>query len=158
MKVNMQIMTRRAQALGILALCLLAWALGTITTPPAYARANGQAAQAANGELATCNGSGQAVRDCVAGVLDRMADRVAAELPDTSRALRTAAAGVRAAVNKVQALSAISRCQAVIAGALTKVRAMGGGTTLLAGWGEEVGLAPVAQVLARMAQLIQTKG
>lgn len=98
------------------------------------------------------------MRDCVAGVLDRMADRTAAQLPDTSRALRAAAAGVRTAVNKVQALSAISKCQALISGALTKVRAMGGGTTLLAGWGEEVGLTPVAQVLARMAQLIQTKG
>jgi len=87
-------------------LCLLAWAVSAITTPPAHARANGQAAQAVNGELATCNGNGQAV----------------------------------------------------IAGALTEVRAMRGGTTLLAGWGEEVGLARVPQVLARTAQLIQTKG
>jgi hypothetical protein len=145
-------------AFYIFALCLLTCGLGAVATAPAHAVANGQAAQTANGELATCNGSGPAVRDCVAGVLDRMADRVAAELPETSRALRTAAVGVRAAVNKVQALSAISKCQALISGALNRVRAMGGGKTLLQGWGEEIGLTPVARVLARMAQLIQTKG
>ena len=145
-------------AFCILALFLLAWTIGAMTIPPAHATANGQAAQMAGSELGSCNGSGKELRDCVAGVLDHMADRTAAELPDTSRALRTAAAGVRAAVNKVQALSAISKCQALISGALNRVRAMGGGKTLLEGWGEEIGLTPVARVLARMAQLIQTKG
>lgn len=145
-------------AFGILALCLFAAGLSAVTTAPASAKANAQAAQAASADLGACDGSGQGLRDCVAGVLDRMADRVAAELPETSRTLRTAAAGVRAATNKVQALSAISRCQSLISSALTRVRAMGGGTTLLDGWGEEVGLLPVARVLARMAQLIQTKG
>jgi len=144
-------------AFYVLALCLLAFGLGAVATTPARATANAQAAQAAGSELATCNGSGRALRDCVAGVLDRMADRVA-DLPDAQRAFRAAAAGVRAATSKAQALSAISKCQSLISSTLSRVRAMGGGKTLLEGWGKEIGLAPVVQVLARMAQLIQTKG
>ena len=143
------------RALRRLMLCIAVAAICAST--PAHAVMSDQAAAQADSELNTCNGTGKDLRDCVAGVLDRMANNVP-QAPETQRALRAAAAGIRAAANKVQALSAITRCQSVIASALKRVRAMGGGNILLDGWGREAGLNPVARVLARMAQMIQTKG
>ena len=147
----------RNRPLQTFVLCLLIAGIYAIAVTPARAAMNAQAAAQADSELNTCNGTGKDLRDCVAGVLDRMANNVP-QAPETQRALRTAAAGIRAAVNRVQALSAIARCQSVIASALKRVRAMGGGNILLDGWGREAGLNPVARVLARMAQMIQTKG
>src|SRR4029077_5975211 len=70
------------------------------------------------------------------------------------------ASKLRAAVNKAQALSAISQCRALIAGALAKVRATGGGHG--EGWGggrgSGAGLAAVVDTLGRAAKLIQAKG
>jgi hypothetical protein len=81
--------------------------------------------------------------------------RMRADVGQTSRALSTAAAELRSAANKAQALSAISRCRAAIAGALQQVKALAGG--MVQGWGDS-GLNAVAGVLARAAQLIQMKG
>jgi len=143
------------RALRTLMLCLAGAAIYAST--PAHAVMSDQAAAQADAALNGCTGSGKELRDCVAGVLDRMAASVP-QAPETQRALRAAAAGVRAAVNKAQAVTAIAACQSLITSALRRVRAIGGGSTLLDGWGRENGLGPVAQVLARMARLIQSKG
>ena len=77
-------------------------------------------------------------------------------LTETQGALRTAAAGLRAATTKAQALSAISQCQAVIGAAFRQSKAIGG--ELVRGWGRSAGLAPIISVLARATRLIQQKG
>lgn len=115
------------------------------------ARADGgvEAAQVANAGLSACSrNTGKALYNCVADVLDGMTRRISGA-PDTSRALATAASQLRAATNKAQALSAISQCRAVVAGALKQVLAMGKSGS---------GLSAIAGVLARAAQLIQAKG
>ena len=58
---------------------------------------------------------------------------------------------------KAQALSAITQCQAAIAGALRQVKAAPGGKMMVPGWGDE-GLASIVGVLAKAARLIQAKG
>jgi hypothetical protein len=70
-------------------------------------------------------------------------------IPETQRALQTAASQLRAAVTKVQALSAITQCRAVIAGVLRQASASGR---------EGQGLSAIAGVLAQAARLIQSKG
>ena len=57
---------------------------------------------------------------------------------------------------KAEAVSAISQCQAAIAGALRQVKAADGGA-MITGWGD-AGLSAVAGVLAKAARLIQAKG
>jgi hypothetical protein len=106
------------------------------------------ATQTANAGLAACsNNSGRALYDCVANVLDRLGNSISGRT--TREALSTAASQLRAAVNKAQALSAITQCRAVIAGTLRQVRASGG---------EGSGLGAIAGVLAQAARLIQSKG
>lgn len=115
------------------------------------ARADGgvEAAAAANAGLRGCSSNtGKALYNCVADVLDGMTRRIS-NAPDTTRALATAASQLRAAAGKAEALSAISRCRAVVAGALRQAPAMGQ---------SGAGLSAVAGVLARAAQLIQSKG
>ena len=123
-----------------------------IVPQPASAGISAQAEAVANQGLDGCaSSSGKALRDCVAGVLDRMADT--SPFPSVVRALRTAAAGVRAAVNKAQAISAIAACRAVVASSFKLARASS--TTpqgILDGWDR------LTRVLARAASLIQTKG
>jgi len=120
------------------------------------------AAESANGALSGCASSnGKALYDCVANVLDNLANNITdRDVGETRSALQTAASKLRAAVNKAQALSAISQCRALIAGALAKVRAIGGGH--VPGWGggsgRGVGLEAVVSVLSHAAKLIQTKG
>jgi hypothetical protein len=118
-----------------------------------------RAAATADQSLDGCGGTGKALYDCVAGVLDRLSSDIAlGNVPDTQRVLRAAAARLHAAVNKVQALSAITQCQAAIAGALRQARAIAGSGTPLPGWGFGSGLSAIAGVLAHAAKLIQTKG
>jgi len=150
-------MTKALPVVRLLLLILIVAAVQIIGGRPSPAAMNAEAAAQADAALNGCTGAGKELRDCVAGVLDRMADSVP-QAPETQRALRAAAAGVRAAVNKAQAVTAIAACQSLITSALRRVRAIGGGSTLLDGWGRENGLGPVAQVLARMARLIQSKG
>ena len=89
---------------------------------------------AASACLTSCSSNaGKALYDCVANVLDKLSNDISSvNVPQTRSALQNAAAGLRAATNKAQALSAISRCRALIAGALRQVRAVGG---QVAGWG-----------------------
>jgi hypothetical protein len=146
--------------LKLVVLVILSLGAGLITTAgPAHAvdtvvAAAGRAGAGLNG----CNSlTGKALHECVAGVLDRLAADIAPTgNTETQGALRTAAAGLRAATTKAQALSAISQCQSVIGAAIRQSRAIGG--ELVRGWGRAAGLAPIISVLARAARLIQQKG
>ena len=94
-------------------------------------------------------------------MLDRRSNDISSvNVPQTRSALQSAAAKLRAATSKAQALSAISQCRALIAGALRQVRAIGGGH--VPGWGGGqgggAGLEAIAGVLGRAAALIQSKG
>lgn len=135
--------------------------LGTAVTATAPANAVDvlvAAAGQANAGLGACGRTaGKALYDCVAGVLDRLAADIAPSgNTETQRSLQTAAAGLRAATAKPQALSAITLCQSVITAALRQSRAIGG--ELVRGWGRAAGLTPIINMLARAARLIQTKG
>ena len=147
-------------SLKLVVLFALAFAAGVVTTPvPAHAVDTlAAAAGRANAGLNGCNSlAGKPLYECVAGVLDRLAADIAPSgNTETQRSLQTAAAGLRAAANKAQALSAIAQCQSVIAAAMRQSRAIGG--ELVRGWGRAAGLAPIAAVLARAARLIQQKG
>jgi hypothetical protein len=120
------------------------------------------AAQTADGSIGACgNNSGKALYDCVANVLDKLSSDISnVNVPATRGALQTAASKLRAVVNKVQALSAITQCRALISSALAKVRALGGG--YVEGWGggsgSGAGLAAIAGVLGHAAKLIRAKG
>jgi len=119
-------------------------------------------AESANAGLSGCsNNRGKALYDCVANVLDKLSNEIGGkDVAFTRSALQTAASRLHAAVNKAQALSAISQCRALIAGALAKVRSLGGG--YVAGWGGGSGagrgLEAIVDVLGRAAKLIQAKG
>src|SRR5262249_31738493 len=116
------------------------------------------AASTADAGLNACSSNqGKALYGCVANVLDRMSSDISSvnepAAATTRAALQTAASRLRAATTKSQALSAISQCQAAIAGALRQVRTTAGGKE-----GAGSGLAAVAGVLAHAARLIQAKG
>ena len=105
--------------------------------------------------------AGKALYECVANVLDKLSSDISSvNVPQTRSALQNAAAKLRAATSKAQALSAISQCRALISGALRQVRAIGGGH--VPGWGGGqgggAGLEAIAGVLGRAAALIQSKG
>jgi proline dehydrogenase len=118
------------------------------------------AAQAADAGVTACgNNSGRALDDCLANVLDKLSNEVTS--PTAQSALHAAAAKLRAAVSKVQALSAIAQCRALIASAISEVRATGGGGgggRHGGGGGAGSGLEAVAAVLGHAAKLIQAKG
>jgi len=115
------------------------------------------AAQRADAGLSACDSSsGQVLYRCVSDVLYRLCrDLKGADVQQTRSALDTAAARLRTAVSKVQALSAITQATALITGALTRARSVGG---VLQGWGDGSGLAAIAGVLGHAAKLIQAKG
>ena len=86
----------------------------------------------------------------MANVFDKLsADIQPAGAPQTQSALSRAASGLRGAVDKTQALLAISQCQTVVNAALSQIAARG--------W-DKSGLSAIAAVLARAARLIQSKG
>lgn len=120
------------------------------------------AASSASAGVSACgSNSGKALYECVANVLDRLSNDISSvNVPKTRGALQNAASKLRAATSKAQALSAISQCRALIAGALRQVRAIGGGH--VAGWGGGSGggsgLEAITGVLSRAAALIQSKG
>ena len=152
--------SRRAAVAGLrmvaLAVLVILASLFAQREASASAVLNAAAANANAGLSACSNNRGKELYGCVADVLDRMANEISGvKVPETQRSLTTAAAGLRAATSKAQALSAISQCQAAIAGALRQVKA--GGGAMVAGWGD-TGLASIAGVLARAAKLIQAKG
>ncbi len=120
------------------------------------------AANSANAGIGACSSnSGKMLYNCVANVLDKLSSDISGvPVPQTRSALSNAAAKLRAAGNKAQALSAISQCRALIAGALRQVRAIGG--KYVEGWGGGggggAGLEAISGVLGRAAALIQSKG
>lgn len=133
------------------------------TLDPASAHGTlGTASATADAGLERCTGTGKALYVCVAGVLDDMGKEIATFPQDekqTAAVLRSAASRLRAAVNKTQALSAISLCQAAISGALRQARVVSvSSNALFRGWGTSGGLETVVRVLARAASLIQTRG
>jgi hypothetical protein len=120
-----------------------------LASRPAGAEGGMAAAGVASAGLGACSSnSGKALYSCVAGVLDTLSNEISGA-EETQRSLKTAASRLRAAVNKVQALSAITQCQAVVAGALRQ--ALGSGRN-------GKGLSAIAGVLAQAARLIQSKG
>jgi len=86
--------------------------------------------------------------NCLANKLDHVAS-MSYRSPETQAALQKAASQLRVAVNKVQALSAISQARSVLAGVIQKVRSAGQ---------DYSGFALVTGVLAYAARLIQSKG
>jgi hypothetical protein len=141
--------------------CLVACGLVAWTGSTAAHGTLGTATATADAGLDSCTGTGKALYNCVAGVLDTMGKEIATFPQDekqTAAALRAAASRLRAAVNKVQALSAISLCQAAIAGALRQARVVSVNNSLFRGWGTPIGLDGVARVLAKAASLIQARG
>jgi hypothetical protein len=140
----------RAIAVGVRAALIAALIMLGSLGASRFAMAHG-AAEAASAGLAACSSNGgKALYDCVANVLDGMSGAAAFRRdPEAKRALQTTASQLRAAVNKVQALSAISQCRAAIAGTLRQIGASGG---------EGSGLSVIAGVLAQAARLIQSKG
>lgn len=149
-------------AMLVTALAASLWlGLAPVSAGSGMADAAAQAAQPGGG-LDGCSGSsGKALYGCVADVLDRMSATMASDnVPETRRAISAAAAGLRAATSKAQALSAITQCQSVIANALRQVRAAGG--AYVRGWGGGQGggsgLSAVSSVISRAVRLIQSKG
>lgn len=120
--------------------------------------ATAAAAQAADAGVSACGAnSGKALYNCIANVLDRLSGEISdVQVPETRRALATAASKLRAAVNKAQAISAIAQCQAAISGALRQVESMRSGRGNRRGG--PVGLEGIAGVLSHAASLIQMKG
>lgn len=141
---------------------LLALSCVAIGRGPALAHGTlGTATATADSALDACTGTGKALYNCVAGVLDNMGKEIATFPQDekqTANALRSAATRLRAAVNKVQALSAISLCQAAITGALRQARVVSVNNSLFRGWGSPLGLESVARTLAKAAAMIQARG
>ena len=117
------------------------------------------ASQAHQGLDGCSSGTGKTLYDCVSRVLLQFCSDISrSDVPQIDATLKSAAAGLRAAINKVQALSAISLAQAAIAGALRQVRTVVASNAPAIGWGAGGGLGAVASVLAHAAKLIQAKG
>jgi len=134
------------------AVLVLVFFVSLVAGHPAKAHGGGAAAAVASTGLEACSSNGgKALYDCVANVLETMSNRIIFSKgeAEVQRSLQTAASRLRAAVNKVQALSAITQCRAVVAGALRQIKASGGPGT---------GLSAIAGVLAQAAKLIQAKG
>jgi hypothetical protein len=143
--------------LRALLLVLALFAGVSLTARPAEAKAAAAAAATANQGLNACSSNtGKALYDCVGGVMDRLSsDLASAGFTQTARSIQSAAAGLHRAINKLQALSAIAQCRAAVAGALRQVNASA--ARFVEGVGG-TGLNAVAAVLARAAQMIQSKG
>ena len=98
---------------------------------------------------ASCDAvAGKALYNCLANKLDNVA-AMSSRSPETQGALQKAASQLRVAVNKVQALSAISQARSVLAGVIERVKSAGQ---------DYSGLVRVTGVLSYAARLIQQKG
>ena len=159
-------MIKRLSAANWMLCCAVAVGLVIAVNAASLAKSSGghmsveSAASKAHQGLDGCSsGTGKALYDCVARVLLQFCSDVSRDdVPQIDTTLKTAAAGLRAAINKVQALSAISLAQAAVAGALRQVRTVVASTAPIVGWGPGGGLSAVASVLAHAAKLIQAKG
>ncbi len=98
---------------------------------------------------ASCDAyAGKQLYNCLADKLDHVAS-MSSRSPETQTALQKAASQLRVAVNKVQALSAISQARSVLAGVIQKVKSAGQ---------DYSGLLKVTDVLSYAARMIQSKG
>jgi len=121
----------------------------------------GAAASAADAALDACTGTGKVLYNCVASALDTVGRQISTfreSEKQTAAALHTAATRLRAAVSKVQALSAISLFQAVITGAIQQARLVSVNNSMFRGWGTPGGLEALARTLAKAAAIIQARG
>lgn len=118
-------------------------------------------ASTADAALDACTGTGKVLYNCVASTLDAVGNQISKfreNEKQTAAVLHTAATRLRAAVNKVQALSAISLCQAVITSAIQRARTTVSLNTVFPGWGTSGGLEALARTLAKAAAIIQSRG
>jgi hypothetical protein len=98
---------------------------------------------------ASCDAyAGKELYNCLASKLDHSA-AMSYRSPETQTALQKAASQLRVAVNKSQALSAISQARSVLAGVIQRAKSAGQ---------DYSGLARVTGVLSYAARLIQSKG
>lgn len=137
-------------------LLLLALVAALVTS--AHAGGTGAAASAlssAGGSGCASRAEGNAVRDCVAGVLEQLAT-ANSYAPQLSGLLRRAASDVRAATSRAAALLAITACQSVISTAIQQAKAAG--LARFGGFGSTEGLGHITRVLSLAARLIQSKG
>jgi hypothetical protein len=130
---QLQFLARYAQA-AILAMAVI---FGTLLTGHGTASA------------ASCDAyAGKELYNCLANKLDHVA-AMSSRSPETQGALQKAASQLRVAVNRSQALSAISQARSVLAGVIQKVKSAGQ---------DYSGLVRVTDVLSYAARLIQAKG
>jgi hypothetical protein len=129
--------------------------LATVLALPCGTPAQAAGAAAAGAGLDACASrpAGKETRDCVAAVLEALAAQQ--PQPERRAELLRAASGLRAAVNRAQAVLAITACYNVITAALKQASSSGKGVR---GMGGAEGLGLVAGVVARAVRLIQTKG
>jgi hypothetical protein len=129
--------------------------LATVLASPYGTPAQAAGAGAAGAGLSACERlpAGKETRDCVANVLETLAAQQGQ--PERKAELLRAASGLRAAVNRAQAVLAITACYNVISAALKQASASGKGVR---GMGGAEGLGLIAGVVARAVRLIQTKG
>ena len=98
---------------------------------------------------ASCDAfAGKELYNCLANKLERVA-AMSSRSPETQTALQKAASQLRVAVNKVQALSAISQARSVLTGVIQRAKSAGQ---------DYSGLVRVTDVLSYAARLIQSKG
>ena len=130
--------------------------LGSALTLPGGSTAYANGAAAASAGLNDCSSrtSGKELYNCFAGVLETMAVQNS-YAPQLQGAITRAASGLRAAVNKAQALLAVTQCQSVIATALQQAKAAGG---RLGGFGSAEGMGHIVRVIGLAVRLIQAKG
>ena len=116
------------------------------------------AVQTADAQLTACgnNNSGPKLYNCVADVISKLCYNIgSAQIPNTLKALDAAVSRLRRAVDKIQALSALSQARIVVAGALRQARSTGhpeGGSADIDDF------QAISALLSHAAQLIQSKG
>ena len=138
-----QFMARYARA-AILAMAVI---FGTLLA--GHGTASAMSSSPATTQRGSCDAyAGKELYNCLANKLDHVA-AMSSRSPETQSALQKAASQLRAATNKVQALSAISRCRSVVDGIIQRVRSAGQDSS---------GLVRITGVLSYAARLIQAKG
>ena len=125
----------------------LIFVLAVILAAPHATSARAAGAGAAGAGLDACASrpAGKETRDCVAAVLETLAAQQ--RQPERQATLLRAASGLRAAVNKAQAVLAITACYNVINAALKQASASGKGVR---GMGGAEGLGLVVGIVAAM--------
>ena len=115
------------------------------------------AVQTADAQLTACgNNSGPKLYNCVADVISKLCYNIgSAQIPNTLKALDAAVSRLRRAVDKIQALSALSQARIVVAGALRQAGSTGhpeGGSA------DTADFQAISALLSHAAALIQAKG